>query len=93
MFALDRVQEVCDAHNDAKVNEWRGQAWRKHFRKAIAHLALALTNEEDGSHIEGAHGATRALMGLELLLEDPNIKKKWCESHAKHPFSCANEYT
>lgn len=83
--ALERVDELLEAHDQNKGHAWLAQPWKLHIGKAIAHLANALVNQEDGVEIEASHGACRAIMGLRMILDDPNVEHRLCHEHAKGP--------
>ena len=83
--ALARVDELLEAHDSDKGHKWLEQTWQEHLLRAIVHFSVAIRNAEDGTETEAAHGACRALMGLQKILQDPEIERKLCKLHAKPP--------
>ena len=83
--ALARVDELLEAHDSNKGHKWLEQTWQEHLLRAIVHFSVAIRNAEDGTEIEASHGATRALMGLQKILHDPEIERKLCKMHAGPP--------
>jgi hypothetical protein len=85
--ALARVDELLEAHDSNKGHKWLDQTWQEHLLRAIVHFSVAIRNAEDGAETEAAHGACRALMGLQKIICDPEIERKECKLHAGPPAS------
>lgn len=83
--ALARVDELLEAHDSNKGHKWLDQTWQEHLLRAIVHFSVAIRNAEDGAETEAAHGACRALMGLQKIIHDPEIERKECKLHAGPP--------
>lgn len=83
--ALARVDELLEAHDSNKGHKWLEQTWQEHLLRAIVHFGVALRNGEDGTEIEAAHGACRALMGLQKIRQDESVERKECKLHAGPP--------
>lgn len=92
IIGLERADEVLDAHENNKGSKWKQQDWQEHLRRAIIHLTNALSNSEDGTEQEAAHGTIRALMALTKIRECGNVIHRLCAEHAhqdfvpQHPF-------
>lgn len=85
--ALARVDELLEAHDSNKGHKWHDQTWQEHLLRAIVHFSVAIRDAEDGAETEAAHGACRALMGLQKIIHDPEIERKECKLHAGPPAS------
>lgn len=79
--ALERMDEVLASHDGPKGHKWKEQDWREHATRAIAHLANAVLNVEDGTEIEASHGVIRALMALQRILDDNTVSRRLCADH------------
>ena len=79
---LERMDEVLQSHEGKKKQKWKTQTWREHAERAIKHLQLALDDAEDGTEIEAAHGAVRALMAITFIRTDMRIEPHLCAEHA-----------
>lgn len=79
--ALERADAALEAHDRGKAHLWLSQDWREHAARAIVHLGNALLNNEDGTEIEAAHGAVRALMALTKIVSDEKVKHLSCSTH------------
>lgn len=83
---LERADEVLDAHENNKGSKWKLQEWQEHLRRAIIHLTNALSNSEDGTEQEAAHGTVRALMALTKIRECDGVIHRLCAEHAHKDF-------
>lgn len=84
ILALERADEVLSSHDSDKRHAWKSQSSIEHASRAIAHLANAILNKEDGTEIEAAHGVIRAIMALQVYFnENESSAHRLCASHAK----------
>ena len=92
--AMERLDEVFEAHETDKKGAWQNQEWQTHAGRAIRHLLNAIQGQCDPHEQELSHGLCRALCALQQFITVSSImggslaERNLCADHAKR---CAGE--
>lgn len=88
--AMERLDEVFEAHETDKRGAWQKQGWEIHAGRAIRHLLNAIQGQCDPVEQELSHGLCRALCSLQqyIATRGPLAERHLCAEHAKR---CAGE--